>query len=117
LEGNALKDGVYSNAGAGGYAGRDEITSDGTCIYSGPHGPSRPLRRGRIIRDFAPIAAMTTNPVLLYAQDLAPGRIDLLFDTPLQLPLVRAGTIQALAVTSDTRILAAPSRFPSAAHF
>src|SRR6266403_4156702 len=35
---------------AGGYAGRDEITSDSTCIYGGPHGPSRPLRRGRIIR-------------------------------------------------------------------
>src|ERR1700681_1094032 len=40
-----------SNAGAGGYAGRDEITSDSTCIYGGPHGPSRPLRRGRIIRE------------------------------------------------------------------
>src|SRR5271168_5166069 len=40
----------WYNAGAGGYAGRDEITSDSTCIYGGPHGPSRPLRRGRIIR-------------------------------------------------------------------
>jgi hypothetical protein len=40
-----------SNADAGSYAGRDEITSDSTCIYGGPHGPSRPLRRGRIIRE------------------------------------------------------------------
>ena len=40
--------GPSSNTGAGGYAGRDEITSDSTCIYGGPHGPSRPLRRGRI---------------------------------------------------------------------
>jgi hypothetical protein len=42
--------GPSSNTGVCGYAGRDKITSDSTCIYGGPHGPSHPLRRGRIIR-------------------------------------------------------------------
>src|SRR4029077_7368691 len=41
--------GRSSNTGAGGYADRDEITSDNTCIYGGPQAPSRPLQRGRII--------------------------------------------------------------------
>ena len=43
-------------------------------------------------------------------QDLVAGHIDLLFyDTPgSSLPLVRAGTIKAYAVTSDTRLAAAP---------
>jgi tripartite-type tricarboxylate transporter receptor subunit TctC len=40
--------------------------------------------------------------------DLVSGRIDLLFDTVLQLPLARAGKIKAFAVTSDTRIGLAP---------
>jgi hypothetical protein len=43
--------GSSSNARAGRYASRDEITSDSTCIYGRPHGSSRPLRRGRFIRE------------------------------------------------------------------
>jgi tripartite-type tricarboxylate transporter receptor subunit TctC len=41
-------------------------------------------------------------------QDLLAGQIDLLFGTPDQLPLVRAGSIKAYAVTSDTRSALAP---------
>jgi tripartite-type tricarboxylate transporter receptor subunit TctC len=41
-------------------------------------------------------------------QDLVPGQIDFLFDTPLQLPLVRAGSIKAYAVAIDTRMALAP---------
>jgi tripartite-type tricarboxylate transporter receptor subunit TctC len=40
--------------------------------------------------------------------DLVAGQIDLLFDTPLQWPLVRAGSIKSYAVTSDTRSALAP---------
>ena len=41
-------------------------------------------------------------------QDLVAGQIDLLFGTPVQLPLMRAGSIKAYAVTSDTRLAMAP---------
>ena len=41
-------------------------------------------------------------------QDLVAGQIDLFFGTPDQLPLVRAGSIKAYAVTSDTRLALAP---------
>jgi tripartite-type tricarboxylate transporter receptor subunit TctC len=41
-------------------------------------------------------------------QDLVAGQIDLLFVAPFQLPLVRAGSIKAYAVTSDTRLAVAP---------
>ena len=41
-------------------------------------------------------------------QDLAAGQIDLLLGTPDQLPLMRAGSIKAYAVTSDTRWVGAP---------
>jgi tripartite-type tricarboxylate transporter receptor subunit TctC len=41
-------------------------------------------------------------------QDLVGGQIDLLFGTSDQLPLVRAGSIKAYAVTSDTRLALAP---------
>ena len=41
-------------------------------------------------------------------QDLIAGQIDLCFDTPVLLPLVRAGSIRAYAVTSDTRMALAP---------
>jgi tripartite-type tricarboxylate transporter receptor subunit TctC len=42
-------------------------------------------------------------------QDLVAGQIDLLFDTPRNsMPLVRAGSIKAYAVTSDTRLAMAP---------
>jgi tripartite-type tricarboxylate transporter receptor subunit TctC len=41
-------------------------------------------------------------------QDLAAGRIDLTFDTPDALPLVRAGSINAYAVTSEIRLASAP---------
>jgi tripartite-type tricarboxylate transporter receptor subunit TctC len=44
-------------------------------------------------------------PVL---QDLAAGQIDLTFGTPDALPLVRAGSIKAYAVTSDIRLALAP---------
>jgi tripartite-type tricarboxylate transporter receptor subunit TctC len=41
-------------------------------------------------------------------QDLVAGHIDLAFALPFQLPLVRAGSIKAYAVTSDARITLAP---------
>ena len=41
-------------------------------------------------------------------QDLVAGQIDLLFGAPDQLPLMRAGSIKAYAVTSDTRLALAP---------
>jgi tripartite-type tricarboxylate transporter receptor subunit TctC len=42
------------------------------------------------------------------AQDLVAGQIDLCFDTAVLLPLMRAGSIRAYAVTSDTRMALAP---------
>jgi tripartite-type tricarboxylate transporter receptor subunit TctC len=41
-------------------------------------------------------------------QDLVAGEIDLHLDVPIQLPHVRGGSIKAFAVTSDTRLAAAP---------
>jgi tripartite-type tricarboxylate transporter receptor subunit TctC len=41
-------------------------------------------------------------------QDVVAGQIDMYFDTPVPLPLVRAGSIKAYAVTGDTRLTAAP---------
>jgi tripartite-type tricarboxylate transporter receptor subunit TctC len=41
-------------------------------------------------------------------QDLVGGQIDLLVSTPEALPLVRAGSIKAYAVASDTRLALAP---------
>jgi tripartite-type tricarboxylate transporter receptor subunit TctC len=41
-------------------------------------------------------------------QDLVAGQIDLLIGTPDELPLTRAGSIKAYAVTSNTRIELAP---------
>jgi tripartite-type tricarboxylate transporter receptor subunit TctC len=41
-------------------------------------------------------------------QDLAAGQIDMLFVAPVMLPLVRAGSIKAYAVTSETRLALAP---------
>jgi hypothetical protein len=41
-------------------------------------------------------------------QDLLAGQIDLFFDTAVPPPLVRAGSIKAYAVTSETRSAAAP---------
>jgi tripartite-type tricarboxylate transporter receptor subunit TctC len=41
-------------------------------------------------------------------QDLAAGRIDFFFDTPVQLPFLRGGNIKAYAVTSDARLAQAP---------
>src|SRR6516162_9107217 len=41
-------------------------------------------------------------------QDLVAGRIYFFFDTPVQLPHVRAGDIKAYAVTSDARLAQAP---------
>jgi tripartite-type tricarboxylate transporter receptor subunit TctC len=45
------------------------------------------------------------NPAM---QDLAAGQIDLFYGGPDQLPLMRAGSIKAYAVTSDARMAAAP---------
>ena len=41
-------------------------------------------------------------------QDLAAGQIDILIASPLYLPLVRAGSIKAFAVTRDARLAEAP---------
>jgi tripartite-type tricarboxylate transporter receptor subunit TctC len=41
-------------------------------------------------------------------QDLVAGQIDLVINPPDQLPLVRAGSIKAYAVTSDTSVAVAP---------
>jgi tripartite-type tricarboxylate transporter receptor subunit TctC len=41
-------------------------------------------------------------------QDLVAGQIDLCFDTTVSLPLLRAGSLKAYAVTSDTRLALAP---------
>jgi tripartite-type tricarboxylate transporter receptor subunit TctC len=57
-------------------------------------------------------------------QDLAAGQIDVLIATSLYLPLVRAGSVRAHAVTSDTRLVGAPeiptfeeSGLPSLSYF
>src|SRR5262249_35728603 len=49
---------------------------------------------------FALVPYRGTAPAM---QDLAAGQIDLVLDTPIQLQLVRGGSIKAYAVTSDTR--------------
>jgi tripartite-type tricarboxylate transporter receptor subunit TctC len=41
-------------------------------------------------------------------QDLVAGQIDMSFDTPVSLPLMRAGSIKAYATTSDARSALAP---------
>jgi tripartite-type tricarboxylate transporter receptor subunit TctC len=41
-------------------------------------------------------------------QDAIAGQIDLFFDAPVQLPLMRAGRIKAYAATSDVRLELAP---------
>jgi tripartite-type tricarboxylate transporter receptor subunit TctC len=41
-------------------------------------------------------------------QDLVAGQIDLYFTTPSELPLVRAGSVKAYAVTSEQRLSLAP---------
>jgi tripartite-type tricarboxylate transporter receptor subunit TctC len=41
-------------------------------------------------------------------QDLVAGQIDMCFDTPVSLPLMRAGSIKAYATTSDARSALAP---------
>ena len=42
-------------------------------------------------------------------QDLVAGQIDLLFAAPDALPLIRAGSIKAYAVASETRLALAPN--------
>lgn len=54
---------------------------------------------------FALVPYRGTAPAM---QDLVAGQIDLLIDTAIQLPLVRAGSIKAYAVTSDARMPLAP---------
>jgi tripartite-type tricarboxylate transporter receptor subunit TctC len=54
---------------------------------------------------FAVVPYRGTPPQM---QDLVAGQIDLTFTTPDQLPLMRAGSIKAYAVTSDMRIAQAP---------
>jgi len=54
---------------------------------------------------FALVPYRGTAPAM---QDLVAGQIDLSFDLPVQLALMRAGSIKAYAVTSETRLAAAP---------
>jgi tripartite-type tricarboxylate transporter receptor subunit TctC len=54
---------------------------------------------------FALVPYRGTAPAM---QDLVAGQIDLSFDLPVQLPLMRAGSIKAYAVTSETRLTTAP---------
>jgi tripartite-type tricarboxylate transporter receptor subunit TctC len=42
------------------------------------------------------------------SQDLLADQIDLLFGSPVQLPLLRSGGIKAFAITSDSRLVMAP---------
>jgi tripartite-type tricarboxylate transporter receptor subunit TctC len=53
---------------------------------------------------FAVVPYRGTPPQM---QDLVAGQIDLIFSTPDQLPLMRAGSIKAYAVTSDRRMAVA----------
>jgi tripartite-type tricarboxylate transporter receptor subunit TctC len=53
---------------------------------------------------FALVPYRGTAPAM---QDLVAGQIDLSFDLPIQLPLMRAGSVKAYAVTSGTRLAAA----------
>jgi tripartite-type tricarboxylate transporter receptor subunit TctC len=53
---------------------------------------------------FALVPYRGTAPAI---QDLVAGQIDLVLDTPVQLPLVRGGSIKAYAVTSDMRLATA----------
>jgi tripartite-type tricarboxylate transporter receptor subunit TctC len=55
--------------------------------------------------DFAVVPYRGTAQAI---QDLVGGQIDLSFDLPVQLSLVRAGSVKAYAVTSKTRLAAAP---------
>ena len=54
---------------------------------------------------FALVPYRGTAPAM---QDLVAGQIDLSFDLPVQLPLARAGSVKAYAVTSETRLATAP---------
>jgi tripartite-type tricarboxylate transporter receptor subunit TctC len=54
---------------------------------------------------FALVPYRGTAPAM---QDLVAGQIDLSFDLPVQLPLMRAGSIKAYAVTSERRLTTAP---------
>jgi tripartite-type tricarboxylate transporter receptor subunit TctC len=54
---------------------------------------------------FALVPYRGTAPAM---QDLVAGQIDFSFDLPVQLPLVRAGSLKAFAVTSEARLAAAP---------
>jgi tripartite-type tricarboxylate transporter receptor subunit TctC len=54
---------------------------------------------------FALVPYRGTAPAM---QDLVAGQIDLSFDLPVQLPLMRAGSIKAYAVTSEMRLMTAP---------
>ncbi len=54
---------------------------------------------------FALVPYRGTAPAM---QDLVAGQIDLSFDLPVQLPLMRAGSIKAYAATSAARLAAAP---------
>jgi tripartite-type tricarboxylate transporter receptor subunit TctC len=54
---------------------------------------------------FALVPYRGTAPAM---QDLVAAQIDFSFDLPIQLPLMRAGSIKAYAVTSEARLAAAP---------
>jgi hypothetical protein len=69
-------------------------------------GPPRHGVLSEGIRDkLCPGAYRGTAPAM---QDLVAGQIDFSFDLPIQLPLVRAGSLKAFAVTSEARLAAAP---------
>jgi tripartite-type tricarboxylate transporter receptor subunit TctC len=55
------------------------------------------------------IAAVPYRGLAPAMQDLVAGQIDLLFGTPDQLPLMRAGSIKGYVVTSDARLSLAPN--------
>jgi tripartite-type tricarboxylate transporter receptor subunit TctC len=63
------------------------------------------LFQNKIRAQFTLVPYRGSPPVM---QDLVSGQIDLAFATPLQLPLVRAGSVKAYAVTSDMRSPLAP---------
>src|SRR5216684_2578613 len=67
-----------------------------------------------VVNDFIPISPLAESSLVLFSRkgfpaDDLPELIDCHFDTPLQIPLVRAGSIKAFAVTSDTRLAVAPN--------
>lgn len=73
--------------------------------------PNFRLRQGSLAKSFAAIIPSCNLHPRRYrpeAEDLAAGHIDLTFSQPAWLPLLRAGTVKAYAVTSEDRLALAP---------